>query len=108
VSKPVRITQRAQDDIDAIASYIALDNLDAALRLYEAIDAVAGLLGSHPELGVRRDFQRSGKLRVVRVPGFEQLLVYYRPSDSFVDVLRVIHGARDQERALDVTKSPDS
>lgn len=35
------------------------------------------------------------------VKGFKRCLVFYRPSDSGVEILRVIHGARDIEAILD-------
>jgi plasmid stabilization system protein ParE len=34
-------------------------------------------------------------MRMMRVHGFEAYLIFYLPSDTGVDVVRVIHGARD-------------
>jgi plasmid stabilization system protein ParE len=36
------------------------------------------------------------------VPGFESYLVFYVPSPGVVEVVRVLHGARDLPRLLEV------
>jgi plasmid stabilization system protein ParE len=36
-------------------------------------------------------------IRVFRVPGFERMLVFYRPQTWGVDILRVVDGSRDLE-----------
>jgi hypothetical protein len=35
------------------------------------------------------------------VPGFENTLVFYVPSPGVVEVMRVLHGARDVARLLE-------
>jgi toxin ParE1/3/4 len=32
-----------------------------------------------------------------RVRGFERYLIFYRPTDDGIDVVRVLHGSRDIE-----------
>ena len=50
-----------------------------------------------PELGQRQEFGRNelAELRVWQVQGFENFLVFYRPVERGIEVLRVLHAARD-------------
>jgi toxin ParE1/3/4 len=61
------------------------------------VEATLRLLLRNPELGKPRMFERpelSG-LRSFAVRDFGQHLVFYRPMDRGIEVLRVLHGARD-------------
>jgi len=40
-------------------------------------------------------------LRCFRIRGFENHFVFYRPHESGIEVVRVLHGARDLESILD-------
>ena len=91
------VRDAARDDLLEQARFIAEDDLDAALRFLDAARAEFDRLALMPHLGRRREF-RSAHLQEVRsrpVRGFEKILVFYRPVPSGIDVLRVLHGARD-------------
>lgn len=51
----------------------------------------------HPLSGVLYDsgIERLKGLRRVHVAGFETCLIFYLPANSGIDVVRVLHGARD-------------
>ena len=57
-----------------------------------------------PEMGRLREFSnaRLRGLRSWRIRGFEHWLVFYRVTDEAVEVVRVLHGARDLEGLFDV------
>ncbi len=96
-------TPQAERDIDEHALFIAGDNLDAGLRFLDAIDHARDELAQHPEIGAERQFDSpalSG-LRVWPVPRFERWLIFYIPSDTTVQIVRVLHGARDLPTILD-------
>ncbi len=40
-------------------------------------------------------------LRVWRVEGFEKHLIFYRATDDGIEVVRVVHGARDISSVLE-------
>ena len=40
-------------------------------------------------------------LRVWRIQGFPNHLIFYRPVDDGIEVIRVLHGARDIDRVLE-------
>jgi toxin ParE1/3/4 len=101
-SKPVRIRPRADAEIDALADYIADDSQDAAMRFLDAVQDAFTLLGEQPGVGSKRyaHLPRLDGLRVWPVPGFERHLIFYIERADYVDVLRVLHGARDIPAAL--------
>ena len=92
-------TPQAREDLLELADYIAQHNLDAALRFLDAAEVAFELLAGMRELGMLCRFQspQAAGLRVWPIRGFENYLVFYRPTDQGIDVIRVIHGARDIE-----------
>ena len=89
--------REAQDDVEAIAHYIAGDNPEAAERFFTALDDLCALLMSTPDIGSRRIFQSSRLygLRILPLKKFEKYLVFYRLSGDDIEIIRIIHGARD-------------
>jgi len=84
-------------DLEEIANYIAEENIEAALRFYDAAEDVFNNLAQMPAMGVARTFQNSrvGEVRMWPIPDFETWLIFYRPTDKGIEVLRVIHSAQD-------------
>ncbi len=93
------INKTPQVEIDLIdcAMYIAEDNLDAAERFLDAAEATFERLASMPFVGQACEFRnpRLQGLRRWQVRGFENYLIFYRPEDHGVTIIRVIHGSRD-------------
>jgi toxin ParE1/3/4 len=89
--------QARQDLLDIYIS-IALDNPSAAERLYDAIEAKAETLVTHPRLGPRRTYIQRAMRILIEYP----YLVLYEthpntdtgPIDE-VEIVRVIDGRRD-------------
>jgi toxin ParE1/3/4 len=84
-------------DVEESAVYIGADNIAAALRFLDAVETTLRLLLKHPELGSGRRFERSelAGVRSFPVKGFDKHLSFYRPTEWGIEVLRVLHGARD-------------
>jgi len=56
VSKTYRLTERAEADVEAIADFIAVDSVDAAVKVVLALEDAFALLASRPAIGhVRED-----------------------------------------------------
>jgi toxin ParE1/3/4 len=90
----------ADDDLSDAFNYIARDSLDAAKRFLDAVRQDAQRLTEMPGIGALRDFARPD-LKDVRswpVSGFRNFLIFYRPIDDGIEVIRVVHGARDLDR----------
>ncbi len=88
-----RITRRslAEADILEIWDYIADDSIDAADRWVDRLDEQLGLLAEQPMMGRSRDELSPG----VRSFPLGRYVIFYAPLDDGIDVIRVLHGARD-------------
>jgi toxin ParE1/3/4 len=94
----VRQRARARQDILELVSYVAVDNPGAAAALYEAYERIlATALATTPGIG-RPYASRHTRLKGVRaipIGRFRNHLIFYRRMGEEVEVLRVLHGARD-------------
>ncbi len=84
-------SRRSNLDIVEIALRIAADNPDAANRWLERVDEKFRLLTQMPEVG-RNRFELASGLRSLAVGNY---IVFYRPVSDGIQVIRVLHGARD-------------
>lgn len=87
----------ARDDLDAIHAYISADNLDAADRVLEAAFETFTSLIHHPALGRERYFENAALtgLRSFGINGYPNYIVFYRIKGDVIEVVRVLHGARN-------------
>jgi toxin ParE1/3/4 len=92
-------TPQAGADLLEIADYLAQDDLETGLRFLDAAELAFELLAGMPELGTLCRFKspQAAGLRVWPIKAFENYLIFYRPTPEGIDVIRVIHGARDLE-----------
>ena len=86
----------AVDDLDDIAGYISQDNPEAARRTVRRLWTAVKSLAEQPEMG-----------RPGRVHGTRELVVSdtpfgmpYRVVGSEIEILRVLHGARDWPKSF--------
>ncbi len=99
MSARVVIRPKARADIDETAEYIARENAGAGIRFLTAIEETFKQLVDTPGLGRVRMYldPRLKGLRSWRIGGFENWLAFYKPIDDEIEVVRVLHGARDLE-----------
>ena len=81
----------AEDDLIDIWCGIALDNPLAADRFLETIASRIGQLATFPDLGP----QRPDIAQDARALAVGSYLVLYRHSATTVEIVRIVHGARD-------------
>lgn len=93
------MTPLAQRDIGEIADFIARDNLNAALRFIDTVEETCKNLAEMPELGTLCHFKHrlAADMRVRSIAGYSNYLIFYRVRDSRLEIVRVLHGARDYE-----------
>jgi toxin ParE1/3/4 len=84
-------TPAAVRDLAAITDYIAADNLTAALRFYDEIDRLLTMFARYPEMGEAVDHLSPGLRRFT----LGNYLLFYRRVDDQIELIRVLHGARD-------------
>ena len=91
------LTPEAQAHINEIGAYIAQDSVDAALKVYDALEEAFGLLAEQPGLGHSRQDLTDRPLRFWTVYSY---LVVYDPESQPLAIIAVLHGARDVEKLL--------
>ena len=94
------ITHRHRARLDVLEQFVYFGEqagVELARRYLAAIDTTCLQLLKNPGIGMPYDsgIARLDGLRRVPVKGFEKYLVFYLPRHNGVDVVRVLHGARD-------------
>jgi toxin ParE1/3/4 len=84
-------TDQAETDLAEILDYLEGRSSQAAERLATAIDDRCTLLSQLPLMGRTREELGPGLRSVV----VEQYVLFYRVTATAVEVLRILHGARD-------------
>lgn len=91
------LTSAAQDDLREIFEFIRQDNPGAAGRVLDEIWEAIGRLSRMPEIG---HFREDLSEKPVRFWSVYSYLIIYRPDTRPIQVVRVLHGARDVRRIL--------
>ncbi len=92
------LTPLAEDDLLEIGRYIANDSLEGASRVLNELHQAMTLLARQPLIGHRRPDLAAEPYRFW--PVFSYLIVY-RPDTTPVQIVRVVHGARDVRSLLE-------
>jgi toxin ParE1/3/4 len=93
VSRKVRRTPRARQDLIDIWAYIAADNERVADRLLDRIDEALNRLIDFPELGR----QRPELAKSIRSLPVGRYVIFYRPVSKGIEVVRVLSSFMDVE-----------
>lgn len=95
----VVVKRQAEEDITDIWSIISENNSKAADAFLDAIEEASALLSSTPEIGSPRYFSHPELqgLRFLPLRRFETYLLFYRAlaDEDVVEIVRIVHGARD-------------
>lgn len=91
-----KYTRRAMNDVSALIDYIAKDSLYAANDFANQLVGKFSALAETPHMGRERDDYGAG----VRTFPFGNYMIFYRPVDSGVVIVRVLHGARNLPNAF--------
>jgi toxin ParE1/3/4 len=92
----LRVRPLATADIDHTAAFLFDENPVAAMSFLDAVETAFGLLVEQPGIGSPRYARLlpGVTLRMWPVQGFPHLIFYLDRAEA-VEVLRVLHGARD-------------
>lgn len=105
MAKPVIRHKPADADLREIEDWFCGESVLLALRFLNAVDATLDLLSEHPGMGSMRhaEYFDAGMptMRFFPIKGFEKYLVYYFETATTVQVLRVIHSARDLQALME-------
>lgn len=93
-----RLTQRprARADVLEIWVHIAQDSVTATDRWVSQLDEKLQLLLEHPQLGRARSEIQHG----LRAFPFGDYLIFYAAVVGGIEIIRVLHGARDIRKLL--------
>ena len=94
-----RVTRRPQAaaDILEIWDFIAEDSFAAADRWVDRLDETLELWATQPMMGRGREELAPG----VRSFAFGKYVVFFSPLSDGIDVVRVLHGARDIDQVFE-------
>lgn len=84
-------------DLNAIFSHIAKDNPAAAVSFVRKLKDKCSRMAQFPDMGKSRE-DLARHLRCFPVGNY---LIFYRPSEDAVDIVRVLHAARDYAGMFD-------
>jgi toxin ParE1/3/4 len=100
-----RVIRRPAANRDLIECfvYIGSDSEESATRFLRAAEETFVDLAAMPGMGVATSLGEPGdqSLRRWRIRGFENFLIFYRPIEDGIEVIRVLHGAREIERIFE-------
>jgi toxin ParE1/3/4 len=90
----IRLAPQARSDLDEIWIYVARNSgsLEVATRHVDSIVRSFGLLARFPLIGRSLEASKRPDIRPLVAGNY---IVFYRPIESEIRVLRVIHAARD-------------
>ena len=92
------VKNRATQDLRQEANYILVNgNTGAAVRFIDAAEITFTQLAKTPGIGkvTKLVMSQLGEIRQWRIKGFQDYLIFYRIQNTTVEILRVLHGARD-------------
>jgi toxin ParE1/3/4 len=91
----------ADQDFEDISLYLEERNALVAMRFADAVDSTVEMLCRSPELGERLHADLTGEIRCRTISGFKNYLIFYRRVDTVLEIIRILHGARDYEQFFD-------
>lgn len=90
-------TKRAESDLEDIWFYIAQDSLLAADKILDDIETQCRLIATQPRMGRARPELPQPELRSFPVGRY---LIFYTTLPDGIEILRVLHSARDLDALL--------
>ncbi len=105
MTPPVRFYPRARHDLLELTTYLTEQaGVDVADRLLQAVHFATAALARQPRMGKLFETTKAhlaGMRWFPASPPFINYLIFYRPAKQGIEVVRVLHGARDVEEMVD-------
>ena len=98
MSRILRREAARRDLVAIVAHFLDAGSPASARRFREQAEAALSRLANRPGLGTRFETlpPAFGEIRYLPLPSrFKKYLVFYRPLPEGIEVVRVLHGARD-------------
>jgi len=93
----------ADNDVDEIAYYLSEQSEGLGFRFYECVDDTYQQIAENPTWKGVGPFLHSEaqNIRICPVQKFKNHLIFYRIESDKIEILRVLHGARDYMNLFD-------
>ena len=104
MNRRIIVKPRVESDLAAFFAFIARDKIGPAERLLKVAEQSFELLARMPGIGRkwRSSNPRLAGIRVYPMPsGFGNYLIFYRLIGDAIEILTIVHGARDLGPLLD-------
>ncbi len=101
---------RAETDLIGCYTYLGEQaSIETADRFLNAVDKTLSLIAKSPGIGAPHETNHPQltELRSLPVSKFKRYVLYYQAFDDRIEVVRVLHGARDIRRILDAAGDDD-
>jgi len=97
MNEEVLFRPQAREDLTAHTLWIARESERRAHTFLDRIESTLQQLRIFPELGTSRDWlaPRCRGIRFIPVKDFPRYYIFYRPMDESIEVIRILHAARD-------------
>jgi toxin ParE1/3/4 len=92
----------ALGDLHEVLDYIARDKPHAAVAFVDKLEAFCHGLADRPASGTSCSHLSTG----LRCVSFSSYVIYFRPTKDGVEIVRIVHGARDTKRLFGQEESP--
>jgi len=95
---------RVAGDLNTYFDFIAMDKLEPAERFLRFAEESFARLAAMPRIEMKWESRNSRlpDIRFYPMPGpFRSYLIFYRPIAGGIEVLAVMHGARDLAKRMD-------
>jgi toxin ParE1/3/4 len=88
---------RAQEEREDIAVRIGMDRPSAATRFLAAARKAYETLAAMPEMGTVWEAENPAfaGVRYFAIPRYPNYVIFYRPLSDGVEIVHILHGARD-------------
>jgi toxin ParE1/3/4 len=103
MKSPIHRRPEAKLDLLQHYVYLARQNVEVAKRFLTSAQDAAKTLARFPGMGAARPVKNPALagLRMWPIKRFENYLILYLPTSIGIDIVRVLHGARDIDTIFD-------
>jgi toxin ParE1/3/4 len=98
----IKIRPKASIDTDDCFAYIVQNNEDSALRFFDAVRQTFADLARMPRVGKRYRHSAKPDLQLHQWPvrGFRAYLIFYRISETEIEIVRILPASRNLDQIL--------
>ena len=89
---------QARREIMQVADYFAeKSGYNISEKFLRAVDKMFWQIADMPGIGTLRDYDnpKFAGMRMLPIQKFSKYLIFYRTTETTIEILRVLHGARD-------------